>query len=71
MTLRRDEKAQLVESDDETFLDFVERLPPQGRRIVNLLLRKVADVEEHHGETAALTLIDDISSIIATPHTTH
>lgn len=75
MTLRRDENTQLLEQlledEDETFLELVQRLPPAGRRIVNLLLHKVADVEEREGESAALSLIDDISSIMATPHTTH
>ncbi|ATQ44133.1 hypothetical protein [Caulobacter mirabilis] len=71
MTLRRDENTQVLENENETFLDLVRRLPPDCRRVLNLLLRKVADVEESEGETAALTLIDDVSTIIATPHTTH
>lgn len=57
--------------EHQAFLDLVERLPPDWRRVVGLLLRRVAHVEAEEGEMAALLLIDDITSILARPETTH
>jgi hypothetical protein len=57
--------------EDEAFMDLVRKLSPDRRRIVDVLLRKIAAVEEAEGETAALSLIDDVSSILATTPTTH
>lgn len=57
--------------EDEAFMDLVRKLSPDRRRIVDVLLRKIAAVEEAEGETAALSLIDDVSSILATTATTH
>ena len=57
--------------EDEAFMDIVRKPSPDRRRIVDVLLRKIAAVEEAEGETAALSLIDDVSSILATTPTTH
>lgn len=57
--------------EDELFMDLIRRLSPERRRIVDVLLRKIAAVEEAQGESAALSLIDDVSSILATTPTTH
>ncbi|HRD47119.1 MAG TPA: hypothetical protein PLF78_11610 [Caulobacter sp.] len=57
--------------ENDLFLDLVKQLTPDRRRIVDVLLRKLAAVEEAEGETAALSLIDDVSSILATTPTTH
>lgn len=57
--------------EDEVFLDLVRKLAPDRRRIVNVLLRRIAAVEATQGECAALSLIDDVSSILATTPTTH
>lgn len=61
----------LALDEDEAFMDLVRKLSPDRRRIVDVLLRKIAAVEEAEGETAALSLIDDVSSILATTPTTH
>lgn len=57
--------------ENDAFLDLIKQLTPDRRRIVDVLLRKLARVEETEGETAALSLIDDVSSILATTPTTH
>lgn len=60
-----------LEDEDDTFMDLVERLSPDWRRVVGRLLYRVADVEEAEGETAALSLIDAIALIVTNPETTH
>jgi len=62
---------QTAIEDYEDFLDLLNQLTPDRRRIVDALLRKIAAVEEADGESAALSLIDDVSSILATTPTTH
>ena len=62
---------QTAIEDYEDFLDLLNQLTPDRRRIVDALLRKIAAVEDADGESAALSLIDDVSSILATTHTTH
>lgn len=57
--------------DYEDFLDLLTQLTPDRRRIVDVLLRKIAAIEEADGESAALSLIEDVSSILATTPTTH
>lgn len=57
--------------ENEAFLDLVRKLTPDRRRIVDVLLRRIAAVEATQGESAALSLIDDVSSILATTPTTH
>lgn len=57
--------------ENEAFLDLIRQLTPDRRRIIDVLLRRLATVEESDGETAALSLIDDVSSILATTPTTH
>jgi len=62
---------QTAIEDYEDFLDLLHQLTPDRRRIVDALLRKIAAVEDADGESAALSLIDDVSSILATTPTTH
>ncbi|MFY8140578.1 MAG: hypothetical protein ACOVMO_07645 [Caulobacter sp.] len=62
---------QTAIEDYEDFLDLLNQLTPDRRRIVDALLRKIAAVEDADGESAALSLIDDVSSILATTPTTH
>ena len=62
---------QTAIEDYEDFLDLLNQLTPDRRRIVDALLRKIAAVEDADGESAALSLIDDVSSILATTVTTH
>lgn len=62
---------QTAIEDYEDFLDLLNQLTPDRRRIVDALLRKIAAVEDADGESAALSLIDDVSSILATTLTTH
>ena len=62
---------QTAIEDYEDFLDLLNQLTPDRRRIVDALLRKIAAVEDTDGESAALSLIDDVSSILATTPTTH
>ena len=71
MSLPCDEDFPGFAEDDEDFVDLVARLTPSWQRVVNALLRKVADIEATQGETAALSLIEDISSIVRNPETTH
>lgn len=65
------EDAIRIDPDDLLFLDLVRDLPPGSRRMVSALLRRVAVVEAAQGETAALSLIENISSILARPEVTH
>lgn len=65
------EDAIRIDPDDLLFLDLVRGLPPGSRRMVGALLRRVAVVEAVQGETAALSLIENISSILARPEVTH
>lgn len=60
-----------VLDEDEAFIALIRKLTPDRRRIVDVLLRKIATVEETEGETAALSLIDDVTQILATTPTTH
>lgn len=62
---------QTAIEDYEDFLDLLNQLTPDRRRIVDALLRKIAAVKDADGESAALSLIDDVSSILATTLTTH
>lgn len=71
MTTRVAAAHQTAIEDFEDFLDLLRQLTPDRRRIVDALLRKIATVEQDDGETAALLLIEDVSSILATTHTTH
>lgn len=71
MTTRVTAVQQTASEDYEDFLDLLKQLTPDRRRIVDALLRKIAAVEDADGETAALSLIDDVSSILATTVTTH
>ena len=71
MTTRVTAAHQTVIEDFEDFLDLLRQLTPDRRRIVDALLRKIAAVEQDDGESAALLLIEDVSSILATTHTTH
>jgi len=57
--------------DYEDFLALLRQLTPDRRRIIDALLRKIAAVEDADGEAAALSLIEDVSSILATTPTTH
>lgn len=68
MSYSADETTVQPLTDDQLFLDLVGRLSPDWRRVVGVLIKKVADVED---EAAALSLIEDISSILARPETTH
>jgi len=71
MTTRVIADQQTALEDYEDFLDLLKQLTPDRRRIVDALLRKIAAVEQDDGESAALSLIDDVSSILATTPTTH
>lgn len=71
MTTRVAAAQQTAIEDFEDFLDLLRQLTPDRRRIVDALLRKIAAVEQDDGESAALLLIEDVSSILATTHTTH
>lgn len=71
MTSRAAAVQQTAIEDYEDFLDLLNQLSPDRRRIVDALLRKIAAVEDADGESAALSLIDDVSSILATTPTTH
>lgn len=66
-----DIESPFTADENELFLDLIRRLTPDRRRIVDVLLRKIAAVEATEGESAALSLIDDVSSILATTPTTH
>ncbi len=71
MTSRVAAADQTAIEDYEDFLDLLGQLTPDRRRIVDALLRKIAAVEQDDGESAALLLIEDVSSILATTPTTH
>ncbi len=71
MTTRVTAARQAALEDYEDFLDLLKQLTPDRRRIIDVLLRKVAAVEDADGESAALLLIEDVSSILATTPTTH
>jgi hypothetical protein len=71
MTTRVIAGQQTALEDYEDFLDLLKQLTPDRRRIVDALLRKIAAVEHDDGESAALSLIDEVSSILATTPTTH
>jgi hypothetical protein len=71
MTTRVIADQQTALEDYEDFLDLLKQLTPDRRRIVDALLRKIAAVEQDDGESAALSLIEDVSSILATTPTTH
>jgi hypothetical protein len=62
---------QAALEDYEDFLDLLRQLTPDRRRIIDVLLRRIAAVEDADGESAALLLIEDVSSILATTPTTH
>jgi len=64
-------RARPAGAEDLRFLDLMGRLPPDRRRIIGVLLRRVAAVEDSEGEIAALSMIEDISTILARPETTH
>lgn len=66
-----DEDFANLSLDHRTFLDLVDRLSPDRRRVVGVLLQKVALIEAEQGESAALSLIDDISLILSGAETTH
>lgn len=57
--------------ENEDFLDLVSQLSPDRRRIIDVLLRKLVTIEATQDECAALSLIDDVSTILATTPTTH
>ena len=71
MTTRVIADQQTALEDYEDFLDLLKQLTPDRRRIVDALLRKIAAVEQDDGESAALSLIEDVSSILATTPTPH
>jgi hypothetical protein len=71
MTTRVTAGQQTALEDYEDFLDLLKQLTPDRRRIIDVLLRRIAAVEDADGESAALSLIDDVSSILATTPTTH
>ncbi|MDP2260031.1 MAG: hypothetical protein Q8J89_09980 [Caulobacter sp.] len=71
MTTRVTAAPQTALEDYEDFLDLLRQLTPDRRRIIDALLRKIAAVEDADGESAALSLIEDVSSILATTPTTH
>jgi hypothetical protein len=71
MTARVTAARQTALEDYEDFLDLLKHLTPDRRRIIDVLLRRIAAVEDSEGESAALSLIDDVSSILATTPTTH
>jgi len=50
---------------------LVAGLPPDHRRMVKVLLLRIADVEDEAGEGAALSLIGQISRILTQQDTTH
>lgn len=64
-------RSALATLDDQAFLDLMRRLSPDQQRVVGALVQQVAIVEEAQGETAALSLIEDVSSILAGHETTH
>ena len=71
MTTRVTADPQTAAEDYEDFLDLLRQLTPDRRRIIDVLLRRIATVEDADGEAAALSLIEDVSSILATTPTTH
>ena len=71
MTTRVTAARQTALEDHEDFLDLLKQLTPDRRRIIDVLLRRIAAVEDSEGESAALSLIEDVSSILATTPTTH
>jgi hypothetical protein len=66
-----DEDFASLAIDHRVFLDLMDRLSPDRRRVVGVLLQKVALLEAEQGESAALSLIDDISLILSSAETTH
>lgn len=66
-----DEDFASLSIDHRLFLDLVDRLSPDRRRVVGALLQKVALLEAEQGESAAISLIDDISLILSSAETTH
>ena len=66
-----DEDFASLSIDHRLFLDLVDRLSPDRRRVVGALLQKVALLEAEQGESAAISLIEDISLILSSPETTH
>jgi predicted glycosyltransferase len=64
-------KDNALMQDGQALVELMDRLSPDRRRVVGALIRKVAIVEDEEGEIAALSLIDDISSILATPEVSH
>ena len=71
MTTRVTAGQQTALEDYEDFLELLKHLTPDRRRIIDVLLRRIAAVEDSEGESAALSLIEDVSSILATTPTTH
>ena len=66
-----DEDLAALAFDHHIFLDLIDRLSPDRRRVVGVLLKKVALLEAEQGERAALSLIENISSILSGAETTH
>jgi hypothetical protein len=66
-----DEDFASLSIDHRVFLDLMDRLSPDRRRVVGVLLQRVALLEAEQGESAALSLIDDISLILSGAETTH
>lgn len=71
MTTRVIAAHQAALEEYEDFLDLLRQLTPDRRRIIDVLLRRIAAIEDADGESAALLLIEDVSSILATTPTTH
>lgn len=71
MTTRVTVGPRTAAEEYEDFLDLLRQLTPDRRRIIDVLLRRIATVEDADGEAAALSLIEDVSSILATTPTTH
>lgn len=53
--------------DEARFLALLEEMTPRDRRVLAVVVGRVADAEANCGQAAALQLIDDIEAAIRTP----
>ena len=53
--------------DETRFLALLEEMTPRDRRVLAMVVSRVADAEARSGQAAALQLIDDIEAAIRTP----
>ncbi len=61
---RRGAARSPVSGDRAQFLDLVEQLTAQDRRVLAAVVERVANLEAQRGGLAALSLIDDIEGVL-------